>query len=83
MSTRRNGSFPCASYTLLHQPPCPQHAQPWGILSTKHIGTEPLSTIRSHFTAKREKKRTQKLILSYGQLYTVKRWGRKAEEPSN
>lgn len=60
-------------------PPAP-NMHTWGILPTKHIGTEPLSTIRSHFTAKK-KKQNQKLILYYGQLYTVKRWGRKAEEP--
>ena len=56
MSTRMNGLFPCASCTLLRQPPLPPTCTPWGILSTQHIGTEPLSTIRSHFTAKKKKK---------------------------
>lgn len=54
MSTRMNGLFPCASCTLTPAPahPDPQHTHHREFFQQKHIVTEPLATIGSHFTAK-------------------------------
>lgn len=52
MSTRMNGLFPCARCTLLCQPTPAPNMHTTGNSFNKHIVTEPLSTIRSHFTAK-------------------------------